>query len=86
MVAIPVSSPILSKAWRRKVGLKIRDRHCKDMEVGEKKHRESPDGTELHTAVTEGTMLINAAVLVMLCIVCEHSKSLNILVAKGEKK
>jgi metal-responsive CopG/Arc/MetJ family transcriptional regulator len=55
------------------------------MEVGEKKHCESPDGTELHTAVTEGAVLINAAILVMLCIVCKHSKSLSILLVKGEK-
>ncbi len=46
------------------------------MKKGEEEPQDGTDGAELDEAVSKGTMFINAALLIVLCIVRKSSKDL----------
>ena len=46
------------------------------MKKGEEEPRDGTDGAELDEAVSKGTMFVDAALLVVLCIVRESGKDL----------
>ena len=46
------------------------------MKKGKEEPRDGTDGAELNKVVLKGTMFINKALLVVLCIVCKSGKDL----------
>ena len=73
-MVLPIA--ILTIAVCGKVGSKVQEQPLHDMKKGEEEPQDGTDGAELDEAVSKGTMFINAALLIVLCIVRKSSKDL----------
>jgi hypothetical protein len=77
VVCIPITPTILPVTGVRKVGGEIGDRVSSNVKITEHHHCNSPNPAQFNMFMAQNSMLVDAAGLIMLSIICQDSEDLN---------